>query len=516
MKQLLPIWSFLLLAVLTACNSRESQEMEAALEQAKAVYGDGNLEIEVDTVLFIPGLSEAPAYFAGKRQYGKAALAALLNGYTEKDFDKEAAMLSFKEAEHYGELAQDSLTMARAEYWMGKMLYEEGKIKETLPLLKASFDLIGNRKIDRSIVENGMAAAYILLHQLDSAEMFLQNSLHDAQTSGSKITEQKALQNLALLYWIQGDNDGALACLRRVLEHETVDKETSVKVFLTFGNTFMTMNEPDSAAWYYRRMEEIMSDGRLKSVTKVSAYDALLNFAKKKGNDSLALQYYEKHESALFEVMNQRQKQTVYRIQKQYDYETLQNTMNKKVIQRHRVILVFGLLLLVLFVIILVLQHRHNQMLKSEEELRRQLNAIKEDLNQAVDISVIDKVVVSQLRNIIVANHMMRRTQNTKNEWLPLLFEVMGGKDNVFEAAKTIIEVAYPTLFSVILEKHPNLSDTEAKVCLMSCFELTNAEIAELLDLSTNTINQNRSTLRKKLNLGSEKMSKQLRELIAK
>ncbi len=122
MRRFLTIGFFLLLAMLTACNSRESQEMEQALEQAKAVYGNGNLEIEVDTVLFIPGLSEAPDYFAGKRQYEKAALAALLNGYTEKDFDREAAMVSFKEAEHYGKLAQDSLTMARAEYWMGKYM----------------------------------------------------------------------------------------------------------------------------------------------------------------------------------------------------------------------------------------------------------------------------------------------------------------------------------------------------------------------------------------------------------
>ena len=40
MKCFRTIWSFILIAVLTACNSRESQEMEAALEQAEAVYGD--------------------------------------------------------------------------------------------------------------------------------------------------------------------------------------------------------------------------------------------------------------------------------------------------------------------------------------------------------------------------------------------------------------------------------------------------------------------------------------------
>ena len=101
------IWILLIAAMLAACSPypRESERMAEAMAQAEAVYGDGSLLIETDTALFIPALAEASQYYAGKRQYGKAALAALYNGYTERDFDKEAAMVSFKEAERYGELA---------------------------------------------------------------------------------------------------------------------------------------------------------------------------------------------------------------------------------------------------------------------------------------------------------------------------------------------------------------------------------------------------------------------------
>lgn len=505
-------------AFLAACSPypRESERMADAMAQAEAVYGDGNLLVETDTVLFIPGLAEASGYYAGKKQYAKAALAALYNGYTERDFDKEAAMASFKEAEHYGELAGDSLTMARAEYWVGKLLYDEGRVKEALSAFRTSNNNIDDPELDKPIIENTLATAFILSYQLDSAEMCLQNSLQSAQNRGLDKIVRRVLNNYAVLYRIQGNFDQALDCLRIILVGKGLDNSEKTIIYLNFGNTFMSMGQMDSAEIYFQLLEKVMKDAQLKSETKVSAFGALLKFAQKQGNDSLILRYYEQHESALYDLMSQRQEQAVYRIQKQYDYEALQNMMNQKIIQRHHVILAFGFMLLVLSVIILFLQHRHNQMLKSEEELKRQLNAIKENLNQAVNTSVVDKVLVSQLRTILVANHVMRRTQNTKNEWFPLLFEVMGGKDNVFEAAKTVIEVAYPTLFSVILEKHPNLSDTEAKVCLMSCFDLTNAEIAELLDLSTNTINQNRSTLRKKLNLGSEKMSEQLRDLIAK
>jgi DNA-binding CsgD family transcriptional regulator len=91
----------------------------------------------------------------------------------------------------------------------------------------------------------------------------------------------------------------------------------------------------------------------------------------------------------------------------------------------------------------------------------------------------------------------------------------MNGKEDPFEAARSVLETAYPKLYSTIKESYPDLTETEAKVCLLSCSDLSNAEIAELLGLSTNTINQNRSNLRKKLNLKPDKMKEQLRQALS-
>ena len=76
---LIGLW--LSVALLAACSPFpcESERMAEAMAQAEAVYGDGNLLVETDTVLFIPGLAEASGYYARKNQYGKAALAALYN-----------------------------------------------------------------------------------------------------------------------------------------------------------------------------------------------------------------------------------------------------------------------------------------------------------------------------------------------------------------------------------------------------------------------------------------------------
>ena len=127
----------------------ERERMDMALLQAEALFGDRGQEISpvMDDDFFddhanlstSPELERAAAYYARKKQYGKAAHAALYSGFVQQHYDeKEAAMRSFKEAEQYGKMVDDSLTVAMAEYWMGKMLYDDYTESEALTLFKSS------------------------------------------------------------------------------------------------------------------------------------------------------------------------------------------------------------------------------------------------------------------------------------------------------------------------------------------------------------------------------------------
>ena len=218
----------------------------------------------------------------------------------------------------------------------------------------------------------------------------------------------------------------------------------------------------------------------------------------------------------MYEVMQRRQEQSFYRIQKQYDYENLQNALNKKIILRHRIILIISLLLLVATIIILVLQNRHKQLLKSEEEMKQQLDGLKQDLLQTVKTSVLDHEISSRLRMILKVHDKALQGNDPKKEWQSLAWQIMNGEQEAFEAARSVLETAYPKLYSTIKENYPDLTETEAKICLLSCSDLSNTEIAELLGLSTNTVNQNRSNLRKKLNLKPDRMKEQLRSALSK
>ena len=502
----------------------ERQRMDMALLQAEALFGDHGADISplMDDDFFddhanlttSPELERAAAYYAKKKKYDKAAHAALYSGFVQQHYgDKTAAMQSFKDAERYGGLAGDSLTVAQAEYKIGKMLYDDGIGREAFVSLKTAEIGFEKRYAEKALTENLIAICYTIQGNFDSSEIYLHQSLLNAEKANYDKVKGKALNNLAVLYRLQGKYDQTLDCHR-----QAKCVSDSSKLFLNYlnmGKVFVASGELDSALYYYQRIEDLLPIVDVKNETKVSAYGALSKFAESQNNDTQALKYRKAHENLLFEVMRQQQEQAVYRIQKQYDYESIQNSLNRKIILRHRIIIVISILLFISSIIILLLQYRHKQQMKTEVELKMQIDTMKEDLRQTVKSSIMDEEVALRLRMILTANRTTKKAKDPQNVWLPLVSEVMNGKDNLFDAARATIEKAYPNVYSILTQKHPSLSETEAKVCLLSFSDLSNSEIAELLDLKQNTVNQNRSTLRKKLNLKPESMKEQLRNVLA-
>ena len=505
----------------------ERERMDMALLQAEALFGDRGQEISplMDDDFFdehaslstSPELERAAVYYARKRQYAKAAHAALYSGFVQQHYnEKESAMRSFKEVEQNGRLAVDSLAVAQAEYWMGKMFIDDGMEQEALKSFMVSERYIGNHNVDRSTIENSKAVVYILMGQHEDAELCLRQSLFYAEKGHTDRVKRKIHNNYSVLYRLEGRYGEALNSLQQMINNPSLDNKERLVLYLNIGNVYFDMGEKDSTACYFQLMEELLPIVNLKAETKVAAYGALFRFAESQDDKTSALRYREKHEKNLYDLMLQQQEQTIYRIQQQYDYESLQNVMNKKIIQRHITILIISILLLVTTIIVLVLQFRHKQLLKSEEEIKQQLENLKQDLLQTVKTSVLDHEISSRLRMILKVHDKKFQGNDPKKEWQSLVWQIMNGEQEAFEAARSVLETAYPKLYSTIKENYPDLTETETKICLLSCSDLSNTEIAELLGLSTNTVNQNRSNLRKKLNLKPDRMKEQLRSALSK
>ena len=461
----------------------EGKRMDIALLQAEALFGDRGQEISplMDDEFFddkpflatSPELERAADYYVRKKRYDKAAHAALYSGFVQQHYgEKTHAMQSFKDAERYGEMVKDSLTVARAEYWMGKMLYDGGLKQEALALFKTSNSNFGCRYIDRAKALNSMACCYLLCGQNDSTEMCLIQSLEYTNKDHSNHLRHKVLNNYAVLNRLQGNYDLALKNLRMI--EQEMDSTEMPFLYLNKAIVFVASNNTDSATCCFNNLKPFLLLSDVKELTKASAYEALSRFAKGLGDDSLALQYRETHEQLLFEVMRQRQEQSIFRIQQQYDYESLQNTLNRRIILRHRIILIISILLFVAGAIIIILQFRHRQMRETEAEMKMQIDTMKQDLRHS------QKVLQQRVVNLY-------KTEGDK-AWEQILAE---------------FAAAYPQGMEKLQADHPELTETERNLAVLSFFGFRAKEEADILHLSLHTVSKYRTNIRKKMGFGS-------------
>ena len=498
----------------------ERHRMDMALLQAEALFGDHGQEISplmdddfFDDKPFLstsPDLERAAAYYAGKKQYDKAAHAALYSGFVQQHYnDKAAAMQSFKDAERYGTIVKDSLTVAQAKCLMSRLLYDDGLENDALYLLKEADEGLGKRYSDKALVQNKMAVCYMIQGDFENSETCLQQSLVYAERSHIDKEKRKALNNYAVLYRQQGKYDQAIECLRQTAEETGFDVTDSFVYYLNMGKTYMAAGDMDSAALYYLYLEETLPTTNVKSETKMSAYNALSRFAETQGNASKALMWREKHGNALFEVMNQRQEQNIYRIQQQYDYETLQNTMNQKLARTQRIIALGIVLLLSVVALFLCYSSQRNKreaeinanlfhFMQQNEELKRRHEEYSDmDLDKSQKMS---DLLSDKFRTMQKLDYFMQN-QGDKSTLRELERELFGGKNHL-EALMELFDTMYPDLQATFKAKYPQATDLECKVYLLSRFRLPRVEEATLLGISTSVLDKVRGKVRKMMENG--------------
>ena len=493
----------------------ERERMDMALLQAEALFGDHGNAIspvmdddffdEHTTLSTSPDLERAAEYFAKKKQYAKATHAALYSGFVQQHYnEKEAAMKSFKAAEQYGGLINDSLSVAQAEYWMGKMLYYDGMEQEALNSLLISESLIGNRYADRAFIENSKAVLYILMNQYDSAEICLQKGLVWADKAHFEKAQQKILNNYAVLCRLEKKYDHAIAYLTQMVKLNDNEETNLFLYYLNMGKTFDSAKEMDSAELYFKHIETLLSNKGIMLESKVSAYDALSQFAEERGDFQNAFKFKEQREDFLAKVLVQRQEQAVYRVQHQYDYESLQNVMNQQLARKQRIIAISIVLLLC---VVTWFMYRSSQRNKREAEANANLFHFMEQNKALVESNIAHEKKVldttQQLSDLLYARlkamqklDYCLKTPKDKIALKDLEKEVFGTGDH-WDAIREVLVALYPGLWETLKLKYPEMDEMELRVCMLSRLKLSRLAESTLLGISVSVLDKTRTKVHK-------------------
>ena len=505
MKILIKYFGFVALMALIACNSSDDEYnyMINTLQQAGTIYqhpdGERFESEESDSLHILPKLMEAVSFFANRNDNDKAAVASLYCGYAqiEKD-DKASAMLLFKNAEHYASMSGDSLTIARAQFNIARLLFYEKTYNSLLEIAASANKNFGNHYAELAFLDNLTASSYIMQKDYSNAQYYLDNALVNAKKGQSARAIRKVLNNYSVFYREQQKYDDAIDCLLQMNDFIT-DSTQLTMYYLNIGTIYVYSDDYDNADIYTQKALDLSKSVKTKLETKTSIYFLISYIKEKRELFKQSLDFYKKYTTLQYQIQKENETKNLYRIQRQYDYEVLQNTLNAKIIDKQRIILIISLLLLLVSVVIIVLLVRQKNILKENKEIKQELDKTKEELQKSVRPEVMEEELSRQLHLIITANRINERAKDYIKEWGPLVYKINNEKATMFEAAATAIERVYPNMYTTIFQKYPDLNDTEAKVLLLSCSDLTNTEIGYILGLSVHSVNKSRSEVRKKI-----------------
>ena len=528
----------------------ERERMELAMLQGDLLFGHhdtsaGSIPPLMDDEYFddkpffstSPELERAAAYFARKKQYDRAATAALYSGFVQQHYgENKIAMQSFKDAEQYGDMAGDSLAVAMAQCKMGKLLYDDFTYNDALSLLKSSERRLGNRFAEKALVLNMVSVCHLVQGDQENAEKCLLQSLELAEKSHSDKVKRKVLNNYSVLYRVQGKYEKAVGCLRQM--EEIIHSDNELFMFcLNMGYTYMAANELDSAAMYAKRMEGLLPTTDVRDETKVSAYEVLTRLAKMVGNDSLALQYRETHEKCLYEVMRRSQEKNVYRIQRQYDHEILQDKMERQIILWHRVVFFIGAFAILGLTAFAVSQIRLARIRKQEADAKTNLfhfmqqnkallQRHEEFARQHADLmqkhgetEKVYQLLLEEKEKYKCAYQdyaeKFSNAQFSKQKTIMKLAIYLNGKGDVaylnnlkqavfddqtpWEAIFSIFDTLFPNVRENLVLQYPELTEAERKDIILSFFNVSRQDEADLLGITIHSLDKLRNAVRKKM-----------------
>lgn len=489
----------------------DREHMEMALLQGNALYGgslchDEKRSIPV-TIVPLPELDYAAEYYYEKGAYSKAASAALYKGYSSFEADDKAgAMQSFKAAEQYGNETGDSLTVARAQYWIGKILYDDGNKEEALAMLSQADQAFGDHYAERAMTQNVMAAVHILLSDFVSAEECLNQALNYAEIGGCDEAMHKALNNYAVLYRLVGDYDMAKEALRR--DGALSDESRRPRYYMNMGKICFVCGQMDSAGYYYLMLDSLLPKSIIDEETKLSAYHALSRYAENRGDYQKSLEYRSQYDKYLSNVYDERIQNNVYATEKRYDYERIRQNADHEMIRNQRIVSALVALLMVLVLATLFIYFRLIQKKLKEAEtkalllkmLNQNSNLLKDNEDKKEENHQLTETITTLLAKRLKAMQKLdvfmkdRKNSTSLTDLEKLVFD---GNDHI-EMMMQVIEVMHPGLYQEISENHPDFSDLEKKVCLLSRFKLSRYEEAKILGVSTSVLDKIRGKVRKK------------------
>ena len=321
------------------------------------------------------------------------------------------------------------------------------------------------------------------------------------------------LLNMGNIYEKAGDYKKAIEMFSGSLD---ICKESRIEYgimlnYLNLGNTHFLLHKFDQSEAYFKDALKMTMAMKLPK-EESQVYERMAKLYKAQGKYKEALENLQSFHTILDNISSQQQKNHILELEKKYETEkkgfAILELKSRSLNQR---LIIAGLIVIALFLLLFLqrillrnkiirrdhlleqhlAEHRKMAIEVKNKELNTMAVQMMEIENQLKETNnrIVEVIKESPDKNVRENSRIMKLIKNN---------QVKSSLKNEFE--KRLAEVNQD-FYTNILEKFPDLTSTELKICALLRLNLSTKEIAQITNRSIRTIDFTRNNIRKKMNL---------------
>lgn len=427
----------------------------------------------------------------------------------------EKAIEFFTKTVQTASILKNGKTQVAGYHGMGRVYNDlQNPIKAEEVLLKAmNIAKNLNREQDLRAIYNDIGVTYMMLKKYKKSIAYLEESMKISIQNNDSLSYLYALVNIGEVYRYAGDYENAQTYYLRALKDNSSIQNMQAQS-AAYGNLayiYFARNDYQNAIKFNNLSLEISSKAGITNYI-LETYKALSDVYLTTQDFQKSLEYLIKYDNLKDSIFNKSRLNDIRNLQTQFelDQKDAQTKYWQQKYSNRNIILLASIVIILFFITILVLlfsryklsQKLHlietNQLSLTIDEKNRELVSLllnssrKEnifgELNKTID------ALSGQENPSDIQNALIEIKQRLKSDMI---------EENNWDSIKLHFEQVHPDYFAKLKSLHPNLTQSELRMCADIKMNMSSKDIASLMNVGIRAVQTSRYRLKKKLNLAS-------------
>ncbi len=424
--------------------------------------------------------------------------------------DYEQALVNFLDAEIFAiEYGSDNLN-GLIQASIGTVFYYQAALDQSIErMLKANDYFLKDNNL-RNIINSNNLIGNIFLRkkQPDSTFYYYNQSVKLVENQSDAMFKADTFTGLGVAYRTIKEYDKAKEYFYQSLQYPVSDL-TRAKVYYNLAQTYLVENERDSFQICIDKALSFLEPNTLNLDLRSNIYNFISTVHEQDMDYQNALLNHKLYINDIVAIYDDWRSKTLFKTEKKYNYQVLQNHNQKLLIQRQNLLMVIIVIVLAFVLIFLYFYRKNirnlNALLEAEAKI-----AASENLSISTNESSLREVLARSFKILTKVPLLEPFLKNEEREQGVKLLKkvnsiVYGNEEMDWEPIYEVLNAMYKNIATRLKEAFPQLDESEYKICCLSLGKLSNSEVSLIMKYSVNTVQMKRTAIRKKLGIDSKR-----------